>query len=51
MNTITAGVSGFDVYQGRYYFAAMEEDSIGWAVLSEGEIGKTPAGGKSYPGA
>ena len=23
MNTITAGVSGFDVYQGRYYFAAM----------------------------
>lgn len=51
MNTITAGVSGFDVYQGRYYFAAMEEDSIGWAVLSEDEIGKTPAGGKSYPGA
>ena len=50
MNTITAGVSGFDVYQGRYYFAAMEEDSIGWAVLSEDEIGKTPAEGKAYSG-
>lgn len=50
MNTITAGVSGFDVFQGKYYFAAMEEDSIGWAVLSEEEIGQTPAEGKAYPG-
>lgn len=50
VNTITAGVSGFDVYQGKYYFAAMEEDSIGWAVLSEEEIGETPAEGKAYPG-
>lgn len=50
MNTITAGVSGFTIYQGKYYFAAMDEDSIGWAVLSEEEIGKRPEGGKSYPG-